>query len=230
MFTHIAQTFSYLSKGGIIILPIIFCSFLALAVFIERLWTLRRHKIIPGHLLTRVESFIKDNKPSEALEFCQEDGSVLSRIIQTGIKNHGKPREAVKEVIEESGRKEAAYLDKHLEILGTIANITPLLGLLGTVSGMMKAFNVISAQGVGDPALLAGGISEALITTAAGLTVAIPTFVGYKYLTGTADTYVMEMEEHSIYLVELLKEEEDSRSRQPKKRAVRNTAKKQKEE
>ncbi len=211
MVAYISQSLAYLSKGGIIMIPIIFCSLLAMAVFIERIWTLRRKKVLPGNMLDKVEALIKGNKTSEALQLCQEDGSALSRIIQTGINNHGKPRDEVKEVIEEAGRKEAAYLDKHLEILGTMANVTPLLGLLGTVSGMIKAFNVISAQGVGDPGLLAGGISEALITTAAGLTVAIPTFVGYKYLIGTTDSYIMEMEEHSIHLVELLKKE-DSRT------------------
>ena len=208
MFAYISESISYLSKGGIVMIPIIFCSFFALAVFIERFLSLKRQKVIPADLFDEVKVHIQDNRAAEALEICGKNDSSLARIITAGIKNHGKPREAVKEAIEEAGRREVALLDKYTGIMGTIANITPLLGLLGTVSGMIKAFNVISAVGVGEPAVLAGGISEALITTASGLTVAIPTFVGYKYILSRADSLVMEMEDYSIDVVELMKGEE----------------------
>ena len=209
MFTYISNSIAYMAKGGIVMVPIVFCSFLALAVFIERLLTLKREKVIPAPLFDEIKRLILQGKAAEALERCQTNGSSLARIISVGIKNHGRPREAVKEALEEVGRREVALLDKYTGIMGTIANIAPLLGLLGTVSGMIKAFNVISAAGVGDPAVLAGGISEALITTAAGLTVAIPTFVAYKYLLSRADTLVIEMEEYSTELVEMLKGEEE---------------------
>ena len=205
-------------------IPIIFCSLLAMTVFIERIWTLKRDKIIPGIFFKNVKDLIDENKIEDAIGLCTKNSSSLARIILAGIKNHGKPREAVKEVIEEAGRREVALLDKYTGILGTVANITPLMGLLGTVSGMIKAFNVISSAGVGDPAVLAGGISEALVTTASGLTVAIPTFVAYKYILSRADSLVMVMEEYSINVVELLKGEEEKPKRRPTRR-INNTDK-----
>lgn len=199
--------FDSILKGGIIMIPIISCSIFALAIFIERLWSTKKEKVIPADLFVTVERLIKETKIGEALYMCGRNDSCLSRIILAGLKSHGRRTADIKEAIEEAGRREVASLDRYTGILGTIANITPLLGLLGTVSGMIKAFNVIAAGGVGDPAVLAGGISEALITTASGLSVAIPTFVAYKFLTGRADRLVLDMEEHSLNLVELLKDE-----------------------
>ena len=198
-----------LFKGGIIMIPIVFCSFLALTVFIERLLSLKREKIMPPDFFKGIRTLILENKIDDAFELCKSNASSLARIIEMGLKNHGKPREAVKEVIEEAGRREVILMDKYTGIIGAIANITPLLGLLGTVSGMIKAFDVISEGGMGDPAILAGGISEALITTASGLTVAIPAFVAYKFLLSRADSFVFEMEAYSVDLVELLKEEDE---------------------
>lgn len=206
MFSTISQTATYLSKGGFVMFPIIFCSFLALAVFIERFWALKRDKVIPAPLFSAVENLITEDNIGEALHICGRNDSCLARILMSGLKSHGRRASDIKEVIEEAGRREVVHLDKYTGILGTIANITPLLGLLGTVSGMIKAFNVISTVGVGDPAVLAGGISEALITTASGLTVAIPTFVAYKYLLSRADSIVFEIEDYSFHLLELLKE------------------------
>lgn len=193
---------------GSTMIPIIFCSFLALTVFIERLFALKREKIMPPGLFGEIKNLILEDKADDAFELCDSNGSSLARIIKVGLKNHGKPREVVKEVIEEAGRREIIQLDKYTGIVGTIASITPLLGLLGTVSGMMEAFKEISKGGMGDAALLAGGISEALITTASGLTVAIPAFVAYKFLLSRADSFVFEMEAYSVDLVELLKGKE----------------------
>jgi len=139
-------------------------------------------------------------------------GIFLERIyvlrIRVGIENYGKRREVIKERIEEVGRREVASLESYINVIGTIAGISPLLGLLGTVSGMIKAFNIISLQGIADPASLAGGISEALITTAAGLVVAIPAYVIYRYLMNKADSLILEMEENSIRMVDILKRED----------------------
>lgn len=220
MFAYISHSISYLSKGGIVMMPIIFCSFLALTVFIERLLTLKREKIMPPDLFGQIKILILEDKADDAFKLCDLNGSSLSRIIKVGLENHGRPREAVKEVIEEAGRREVAILDKYTGIIGTIANITPLLGLLGTVSGMIKAFDVISAVGVGDPAVLAGGISEALITTASGLTVAIPAFVAYKFLLSRADSFVFDMEAYSVDLVELLKGEEEKPKKVSRQKAT----------
>jgi len=205
MFSSISQTFEFLFKGGIVMIPIIFCSFLALAVFIERIFALKKDKIIPASLFVAVKELIRENRTGEALYLCGRNDSCLARVIMSGLKSEGRRGSDIMDIIEEAGRREVVYLDKYTGILGTIANITPLLGLLGTVSGMIKAFNEISAGGVGNPAVLAGGISEALITTASGLTVAIPTFVAYKYLLSKADSIVAEMEDYSFNLFELLK-------------------------
>jgi biopolymer transport protein ExbB len=164
---------------------------------------------MPPDFFEGIKKLILEDKTDDAFKLCDSNGSALSIIIKVGLKNHGRPREAVKEVIEEAGRREVALLDKYTGIVGTIANITPLLGLLGTVSGMIKAFDEISVGGMGDPAVLAGGISEALITTASGLTIAIPAFVAYKFLLSRADSFVLEMEAYSVDLVELLKGEEE---------------------
>ena len=195
-------------KGGVLMIPIALCSIIALAIFLERLWSLRRSRVIPRDFLIEIEDLIRREKIPEAVTRCRKDNSSMANIILTGIRNFGKRREIVKESIEEIGRREAATLERYINVVGTIAAIAPLLGLLGTVFGMIKAFNVISIQGVGNPSSLAGGISEALITTAAGLVVAIPTFVLYRYLANKADALIVEMEEHSIRMVDLLKERE----------------------
>jgi len=197
--------YDFVVKGGVLMIPIALCSIIALAIFLERLWSLRRSKVIPRDFLIEIEDLIRREKIPEAVTRCRRDNSSMANIIVAGIRNFGKRREIVKESIEEIGRKEAASLERYINVVGTIAAISPLLGLLGTVFGMIKAFNVISIQGVGNPSSLAGGISEALITTAAGLVVAIPTFVLYRYLANKADALIVEMEEHSIRMVDLLK-------------------------
>jgi len=197
--------YDFVVKGGVLMIPIALCSIIALAIFLERLWSLRRSKVTPRDFLIEIEDLIRREKIPEAITRCRKDNSSMANIIVAGIRNFGKRREIVKESIEEIGRREAATLERYINVVGTIAAISPLLGLLGTVFGMIKAFNVISIQGVGNPGSLAGGISEALITTAAGLVVAIPTFVLYRYLANKADALIVEMEEHSIRMVDLLK-------------------------
>jgi len=191
-------------KGGILMYPIIFCSIVALAVFLERIWVLRRKRVIPEEFIRNVEDLIRKQKISEAIFLCQGDTSSIGKIFLAGLKNAGRGMWLVKEAIEERGGREAAILEKHVGILSTIANLTPLLGLLGTVSGMIKTFNVISVQGVGNPGPLAGGIAEALITTASGLSVAIPTLVCHRVVKDKAESLIFEMEENSIKLIELM--------------------------
>jgi len=191
-------------KGGIFMYPIIFCSIVALAVLMERLWILRRKQIIPDDFVRHVEELLKKQKVSEAVFTCQTDASSIAKIFLAGLKNAQKGMWLVKEAIEERGSREATILEKNVGILSTIANLTPLLGLLGTVSGMIKTFNAISIHGIGNPAPLAGGIAEALITTATGLCVAIPTLVCYRFLKDKASALVFEMEENSIRLIDLM--------------------------
>lgn len=184
--------------------PIIFCSIVALAIFLERLWVLRRKNIIPQDFVNNVEGLLKKQKISEAVFLCQNDISSIAKIFLAGLRSTQKGMWLVKEAIEERGSREATILEKNVDILSTIANLTPLLGLLGTVSGMIKTFNAISVQGIGNPAPLAGGIAEALITTATGLCIAIPTLVCYRFLKDKASSLIFEMEENSIRLVELM--------------------------
>jgi biopolymer transport protein ExbB len=184
--------------------PIIFCSIVALAIFLERLWVLRRKHIIPLDFINNVEGLLKKQKLSEAVFLCQNDMSSIAKIFLAGLRSTQKGMWLVKEAIEERGSREATILEKNVDILSTIANLTPLLGLLGTVSGMIKTFNAISVQGIGNPAPLAGGIAEALITTATGLCIAIPTLVCYRFLKDKASALIFEMEENSIRLVELM--------------------------
>ena len=177
---------------------------MALAIFLERLWVLRRKNIIPQDFINNVEGLLKKQKISEAVFLCQNDMSSIAKIFLAGLRSTQKGMWLVKEAIEERGSREATILEKNVDILSTIANLTPLLGLLGTVSGMIKTFNAISVQGIGNPAPLAGGIAEALITTATGLCIAIPTLVCYRFLKDKASSLIFEMEENSIRLVDLM--------------------------
>ncbi|RLB31727.1 MAG: MotA/TolQ/ExbB proton channel family protein [Deltaproteobacteria bacterium] len=199
-------------RGGIFMYPIILCSIIALAVFLERLWVLRRKYIIPEEFILNIRDLLEKQKISEAIFLCQSDSSSIAKIFLAGLKSTQKGMWLVKEAIEQRGSREATILEKNVGILSTIANITPLLGLLGTVSGMIKTFNAISVHGIGNPAPLAGGIAEALITTATGLCVAIPTLVCYRFLRDKANTLIFEMEENSIRLVDLMESYSDSGS------------------
>jgi biopolymer transport protein ExbB len=191
-------------KGGPLMYPILFCSVLALGIFLERIWTYFRVRRGTLALLREVESLVHKNRLDEAILICQRSGIPLARIFIAALRSSGRPREQIKTVVEEVGGREAAPLERYLGLLGTIATLSPLLGLLGTVLGMIQAFNVIAAQGVGTPATLGGGISQALITTAAGLSVAIPTLLLHKYLSSRADRLILEMEEYSLHVVDLL--------------------------
>jgi biopolymer transport protein ExbB len=194
-------------RGGLFMYPILLCSVIALAIFLERLWVLRRSQVLPEEFIRNVEELLRKQKLAEAVYLCQGQASSIARVFLGGLKHAGRGMWLVKEGIEEMGSREAVVLEKHVGALATIANLTPLLGLLGTVSGMIKTFNVISVQGVGNPAPLAGGIAEALITTASGLCVAIPTLVCYRILKDRTESLVFEMEEHSMAVIEILEGE-----------------------
>jgi len=201
--------YDFYMQGGFFMHPILICSIISLAIFMERLWSLRRKNVISYPLLQNLERLLKDGKHSEAVSLCKADNSSMSRIFMTGIKNFSKKRERLKDVLEGIGSREAASLGKYIEGLATIANVSTLLGLLGTISGMIKIFAAISHDVTVNPAVLAGGISEILNATAFGLAVAIPTSIFYKFLTGKADALVAEMEEHTAYVLDMLKGSED---------------------
>ncbi|MEK7790744.1 MAG: MotA/TolQ/ExbB proton channel family protein [Deltaproteobacteria bacterium] len=191
-------------KGGPVMWPILTCSIVALAIFLERILSLRRHKIIPRDLSDTVDELVSQKKFSEAKTLCKQNKSSFSKIVLTALKHEGKQRNLIKENVEESGKKESLQLGKNIHALATIAHISPLLGLLGTVLGMLHVFSVITEKGVGNAQSLAGGISQALITTVAGLIVAIPTVVAYRYLNARVKTFVTEIEEYSLKIVDEL--------------------------
>jgi len=196
--------FETFRAGGILMYPILLCSVIMLTILIERFITLQYNKIFPEDFLFRVKNLLNEKKISEALTLCQSTWKPMSRIMEAGILKHSRPREEIKEAIENAGKQESIFLEKYLSVLATIASICPSLGLLGTVVGMIKVFHVISIQGVGNPTALAGGISEALITTAAGLIVAIPTLVLHNYFRKRANTFLLEMEKTSMEILEIL--------------------------
>ena len=196
--------FEIVKAGGWVMVPILLCSIVAFAIIAERFWTLQKKKIIPPNLVANVwQQFRQQTFDQEGL-LRLKTGSALGRVLAAGLVNLQHDREIMKDAIEETGRHVVHEMERYLNALGTIASITPLLGLLGTVIGMIKVFNTITTSGVGNASLLAGGISEALITTAAGLVVAIPTLMFYRYFRRLIDEYVIRMEEEALKLVEVI--------------------------
>ncbi len=191
-------------SGGWLMGPILLCSVIALAIVGERFWSLQTRRICPDKLVAQIWQWTQ-NKQINAQQLNElRRNSPLGRVLAAGLVNLNHSREIMKESIEDSGRHEVAELERYLNTLGTIATITPLLGLLGTVIGMIKVFAAITIAGVGNPTVLAGGISEALITTAAGISVAIPTVMFYRYFRGRIDMLVMMMEKEALRMVEIL--------------------------
>jgi len=211
--------------GGWLMLPIITCSVVAAAIILERLWTLQQKRVLPKELTAQAWQWVKADKLDPEHLQSLHQSSPLGQVLAAGLANRDAGREIAKESIEDTGRHVVHELERYLNPLGTIAAISPLLGLLGTVIGMVKVFAAITAQGVGNPGVLAGGISEALITTAAGLTVAIPSLIGYRYLRGLVDSLVVRMEKEAMRFLEALLQHqrteviENEPSKQLKRRA-----------
>jgi biopolymer transport protein ExbB len=190
--------------GGWLMLPIIACSVVALAIIVERLWSLQIRRVLPKHLVAQVWRWEKVHQLNDENMRDLQASSPLGAILAAGILNRQQSRDVMKESIEDTGRHVVHELERYLNTLGTIAAITPLLGLLGTVIGMIKVFATITTQGVGNPGALAGGISEALLTTAAGMSVAIPTLMFYRYFRGRVRMLVLRMEQEALTMVEIM--------------------------
>lgn len=196
--------FEVIAAGGWLMLPIILCSIAVVAISAERYWSLNPNKIAPRHLLAQVWGWIKNNElNAERLKELKQS-SQLGEILSAGLSNSRYGREIMKDSIEEAANKVIHELERFVGMLGTIAAVTPLLGLLGTVLGMIEVFNAIMLQGTGNAGVLAGGISQALITTAAGLSVAIPAMIFHRYFQRHIDSLVVTMEEEAIKLVDAL--------------------------
>ncbi len=210
-----------LIAGGWVMWPILLCSALALAIIIERFWSLRRSKVLPLDLGDEVRQWAAsgrlDPKHIESLR----SNSPLGAILAAALEVRQRPREQIKERVEDVGRHQLHGMERFLNTLGTISGISPLLGLLGTVFGMIEMFLGMLTHGVGDANQLAGGIGEALITTAAGLCVAIPAFMFYRYFRGRIAEYVVEMEQQVIALIDTLENVPQPGSAQPAPRPRR---------
>jgi len=199
-------------KGGFLMYPIFVCSLVAITIFFERMFYLKSIKTKSKRFVLRVKDLVKKGSIELAISACRKSPTPVSQIMLAGLMKFGQGRDEMKEAIEDSANQEIPVLERNLSTLSTIGNITPLLGLLGTVFGMVKAFNVIAVMGVGKPEALAGGISEALLTTAFGLSIAIPTIVVYNYLSHRVDKLIREMEVNCIDLIDLLTYQEINHS------------------
>lgn len=204
--------------GGLTLWPIAVASFVMLVVVFERLVSLRRSRVLPSAFIHCFLSQVADGSldRGEALDFCEDDSSHMARVFAAGVRKWGKPAVEVEQAVLDEGERTANVLRKYLRVINGVATVCPLLGLLGTVCGMMKAFNAIAgSDAMGRPEMLAGGISEALLSTAAGLFVAIPALIFYLYFVGRVDALIMEIDNHGQRLVTLISAEAgSSRKRQ----------------
>lgn len=203
----------FMQKGGPIMWPILLCSVIAFAIVIERLIRLRQEQIDTKSFMEQISKSIKRNKIMEALDLCDRTGGPIAAILKAGILKHDRARSEVREAVEDAGIHELPRLERNLPVLATIAHIAPLLGLLGTVTGLVKAFQVIETKATAlnpvNPGDLAGGIWEALLTTVFGLVVAIPTLVAYNYLVSRVDGFVLDMERSATDLMNILGEKRE---------------------
>jgi biopolymer transport protein ExbB len=196
--------FEIVKSGGIVMVPIILCSILAVAITLERLWTLRGQNVVPEELTDKIWQWVENRSLSDKQIMALQQHSPLGRVLAAGLANRYRDRLVMMEAIEDAGRHVMHDLERYLNTLATIASISPLLGLLGTVVGMIRTFRAVTIAGIGDPSALAGGIAEALVTTAGGLIVAIPSLVAYRYLRGKVDALVIDMEKESLRLVQAI--------------------------
>lgn len=196
--------FDILLAGGWPMLPILLTSALALAIILERFWSLRRVAVLPPGLGDQVRVWVRAAKLDPAHIDALEAGSPLGQLLASAVRVRGRPRDLVKERLEDSGRHVVHRMSRYLNTLGTIALIAPLLGLLGTVIGLIQMFLAVMVHGAGDPTKMAGGIGQALVCTATGLVVAIPAYIFHRYFRSRIDGYAVAMEQEAILLLDTL--------------------------
>jgi biopolymer transport protein ExbB len=196
--------FELIKAGGWVMWPIILCSIAALAIIGERFWSLQKKYIAPSNLVPQVQQWLARNELDNARIEMVRASSPLGRVLAAGLVNREHNRAILKEAIEDTGRHIAPELERYLRTLGTIAAVSPFLGLLGTVLGMIEMFAGIGTHGIGDPSIVASGIGQALITTASGLAVAIPSLIFYRYFRGHVQVLLIDMEQEAVKLVEIL--------------------------
>lgn len=201
--------FEIIKAGGWLMWPLILCSIISIAIIAERFWALQSKKIIPKGLVAQVWNWHKKNELTADTLRQLREGSPLGRVLAAGIINRANSRTIMKEAIEESGRHEVHEMERFLNTLGTIAAVSPLLGLFGSVVGLMEVFSTMTTQGVGNPQALGAGISKIMIATAAGLAVAIPALIFYRYFQRKVDEIAIEMEQEAIKMVEVMQGERE---------------------
>jgi biopolymer transport protein ExbB len=206
----LSDVLDFLVSGGPVMVPIGLASVVAMAALMERVVALRTSRIVPHGFAVEVTELLNQGRYPDAVTLCRKSDSSVARIVEVAILARGRTRAEIKERLEELGRREAAGLEQYSQVLGTVASVAPLLGLLGTVWGMILTFEVIQQEGLGGVANLAGGISQALITTMAGLSVGIPTLIAYKWVLSRADELVLEMEEIALSVLDKLVDAEDA--------------------
>jgi biopolymer transport protein ExbB len=194
--------FDFLAKGGILVVPILLCSVVALAIFLERLIHFSRVRIRGFGLVEKVAGYVRDGEPARAIDFARGNKSPMARILASALEVIDHDRETFEAVVVHSTEEEVREFSRYLQVLATIGNVAPLLGLLGTVMGMIKAFMVIQQMGGKvNAAVLAGGIWEAMLTTALGLAVALPTMVAYSYLVSRVDNYEAQLQDGMVTFI-----------------------------
>jgi biopolymer transport protein ExbB len=203
-------------SGNIMMIPILLCSLIGLAIFLERLFTLRRQRIVVPEIVEAVETLSAASDFAVAYAICERKPGPFANLVRTGLDHADDDWQIIRDVLQEAGRQEAVRLTRHLGILETVAAVAPLLGLLGTVTGMIRVFSSISAHGLGYAEHLSGGISEAMVTTAAGLMIGIPALVAHNWLEGRAKGIIFELECYATKVLDTL------RSQQPRSRPERN--------
>jgi len=198
-----------IGKGGVIMVIILLLSVVATAIIIERFLFFRRIRVDEEKLINRLKTALQKHHYDEALDICENNPSPIANLMKVGIENRGFSQSEIKDAILSAANLEIPHLERYLTSLGTIAHISPLLGLLGTVTGNIKAFGVLGSFGaaVGDPSLLANGIAEALLTTAAGIMVAVPTVAFYNFLVNKVNHIIIRLENRVNDLVFLLGKE-----------------------
>ena len=193
------------AKGGPLVWPLLALFAWAMGIIVHRMLTLRRERIIDPEVVSAVEKLLLERKIPEATAYCKRHPRPMTRVLMAAILNHDRNEAELKEVLEEAGRQEVPHIRRHLTALGTIASVSPLLGLFGTVLGMISVFTTLSSEETVNAAMLAGGISEALITTALGMLVAMPSLAGYNYFVSRVQLLILEMERVSLHMVAVLK-------------------------
>jgi len=196
--------YSIIVSGGWLMAPILFCSLLSMAIIIERYWVLRRSRVAPSELLPAIDQMLADQHITQDNLHMLEQDSWLGRLLATALEHRNQPRSEVVVAVQQRAASVTHEMLGALPMLATISVVTPLLGLLGTVLGMIEVFNALMQQGVGDIGVLAGGISKALITTAAGLVVAIPALIFYRTLQTRIESLMLQIEQDCQRLIDVL--------------------------